>query len=354
MSNAVNAALLGDDYDPGDDQGSPNGHGPKPMRRVELGDQAARPAKRPAVHEGLIYPRKLHVVGGEPGHGKSTVVLWWLLTAMARGHPVVFFDWEAGAEHTADLLRSFGAEPAAIDKYLHYYPHPELDWQAITAEIQAVKPVIVAFDSAIAILSAMGGNENNPSDIRRMWSKLTVIAHRLGPAVVATDHSGKDAAESRYNRGSTDKLAVVDVSMKLHAVQQFSRHRDGKLELEVTKDRPGWLHWNWAVTVTRDPLLLNWRETTGQAASRDAPGGAVGSVLAALNDEPADIKRIVDRIVARGGYPLKPNTAKKALLELAERGRAEALEQGPGQPTLWCKTTVLAAEPQHPDQASLV
>jgi len=333
-------------YEP-DQPDNPNGH--RPLRQIDLGAMSARDRPRPRLHESLIYPAKLHVIGGEPGHGKSTVMIWWLLRAIAMGHPVALFDWEAGADHTADLLHSFGAEPAAISKHLHYYPHPDLSWSpadiaALAAELKAIRPVITAFDSSIAVLSAMGGNENSATDVRRMWSRIAPIAHTLGCAVVATDHSGKDASESRYNRGTTDKLAAVDVSYKLNAIKQFSRHQDGKLELECMKDRPGWLHWNWEITVTRSPLELHWK----QVRARPSGGGAAaGSLEEVLNHEPATIKRLVDRIVARGGTPLRPNTAYKALEELADLGRAEKIEQGAGTAALWMRPQP-PPEPQPP------
>jgi hypothetical protein len=319
------------------DEATPNGH--KALRRIDLGTMAARPHARPTLHEHRMYPAKLHVIGGEPGHGKSTVMIWWLLRAIANGHPVVLFDWEAGSDHTADLLQSFGAEPSAVSKYLHYFPHPDLAWSAadiaeVATELKAIRPVITAFDSSIAVLSAMGGNENSPTDVRRMWNRIAPIAHTLGCAVIATDHSGKEAGESRYNRGSTDKLAAVDVNHKLNAIRQFSRHQDGLLELTCTKDRPGWLHWNWEIRVTRSPLELHWKQVKAKA-----PGGgaAAESLAAVLNHEPASIKLLVDRIVARGGVPLKPNTAYKALTELADNGNAEKIDQGAGLPVLWLK-----------------
>src|SRR5262249_20355244 len=152
------------------------------------------------------------------------------------------------------------------------------------------------------------------------------IAYELDSAVIATDHSGKDASESRYNRGSTDKLAAVDMSCKLIAEQQFSRHQDGKLRLDVTKDRPGWLHWHWEIRVTRSPLELHWRQARRAAQGTDRGGPAAESLEKVLNEEPVEIRKLVDRIVQRGGYPLKHDTAYRALCTLADLGKAESIE----------------------------
>src|SRR5262249_10824543 len=158
------------------------------------------------------------------------------------------------------------------------------DVAAVGEELRGIKPALTGFDSSIAILSDMGGNENNPGDIRRMWTRIAPIAYELDSAVIATDHSGKDASESRYNRGSTDKLAAVDMSCKLIAEQQFSRHQDGKLRLDVTKDRPGWLHWHWEIRVTRSPLELHWRQARRAAQGTDRGGPAAESLEKVLNE----------------------------------------------------------------------
>jgi len=340
-----------------------NGDQGSRLHRIDLGDLVEKPHERPKLHMETIYPAKLQVVGGEPGHGKSTVLAWWLLRAIERGHNVALFDWEAGADHTSDLLQSKGADQAQDSKHLHYYPYPDLHWTPpdvaeVAAELRGLKPVITGFDSSIAILSAMGGNENNPADVRRMWTTLAPIARRLGCAVIATDHSGKDAAESRYNRGSTDKLAAVDVSWKLNAVEQFSRHRDGHLELSCTKDRPGWLHWHWDIHVTRDPLTLHWAQGEGRraAAGEDIPGAegmppARAKLYAVLNTEPVTVERLVDRMRARFGHGLKRQTASTELNELARTGHAERYEQGTGLPALWA-VPAWGPEPTEPEPAT--
>jgi AAA domain len=354
MSRAVDSALTGEVWEP-EDEHSPNGH--QRFRVGDLGDLVGRPAKRPPIQGNAVYPRKAHSVGGEPGQGKSTVVCWWMHLAISHGFPVVLVDYEAGDDHVSDLFHSFGTEPAAVSKYLKYIESPSVAWSPadvseFIAMLKGINPVLVGFDSSISVLSAMGGNENSPTDIRRMWDRVFIpIAHGAGYSVVVTDHSGKDAGESRYNRGSTDKLAVVDVNMKLVAETPFSRHQDGVLDVTVTKDRPGWLHWHWQVIVTRNPLALRWVKT--RAKSRPAGSGpAAESLLAVLGDSPAGIRDLVDRIVGRGGIPLKRDTAYRALMGLHEQGLAEKVDQGPGAEVLWMRPQ--PAPVPGSDQPSLV
>jgi len=338
-SDPLMAALTGQPWQPEAPPANGNGHAPAdPLNYTDLTAHMGGTRARPPIHENLIYPGKLHCIGGEPGHGKSTLCLWLLLAAVRRGHPVAMFDWEAGAEHTGDLLTSFGVPAAAVSACLHYFRRPAITWDSdgiefVMRRLERIRPVIALFDSSIAVLSAMGGRENEPTDTRRMWDTLALICERTGTAALATDHSGKDAAESRYNRGSSDKLAAVDVSAKLTATQQFSRSRDGRLHLTVTKDRPGWLHWEWDITVTRGPLTLDWRATGTPPAA--GGGGAAAALAGVLTAAPADIGALVDAIVAAGGYPLKYATARKTLAEMADAGQCQRHPQGAGRPVLW-------------------
>jgi AAA domain len=346
-------ALHGPEWEPPPPEAPPGER--NPFQRERLGDGISRKRPRPRTLDNLLYPRKLHSVAGEPGCGKTGVALWFLLRVMSLGYPVMMVDEEAGADQTMDLLSAFGADSAATDKLFHYYPFPGARWMSehdlgmLHKTMAEVSPVLAVFDSTSAMLSAAGLSENDPGDVTRFWNKVLLpLGRQFGCAVLVTDHDSKDGMTSRYARGTTAKLAVVDVAFKLSAVTRYTRDQDGLLEFRVTKDRLGCLHENWQVTVTRDPLTFAWAKGKPPGPAPRRGGGMAPGKTAlrdALDGTPATVKHLVDRIVAAGGKPLRADTANGYLNELAAEELADKIDQGQGQAALWAKPV---AEPERP------
>lgn len=333
-----------DDWPP--DEPYLNGDHPSPFNRHDLAEVVRRPAVEPRTLDGLVYPGKLHSLAGPPEAGKTVLCFWLAMRAMAHGHPVLIMDEEAGPDQSADLFRSMGADPAILDKYLHYIPFPAVDWRndhaiAHLAEfMERHRPVLSVWDSSAAMMALSGCKEIDPGDVTRFWKRVFLpVGQGHGCAVLVTDHVAKGGTDQRGGRGTEAKLAEVDVQLRLTAVRNFSHHQDGLLSLEVTKDRPGWLHRHWQIAVTRDPLALDLARTTAPAqpsgAASGGPSPAMLSLINALNDIPSTIKVLVDRIVTDGGVPLRRDTASRLLSALADAGQAVRIDQGKGREALW-------------------
>jgi hypothetical protein len=334
-------AALGD-YRP-EPEPEPEGHGP--FRRLDLGDMIAVHRPRPRVHCGLVYPRKLHTISGEPEGGKSTVAIWFLIKAMEMGRPVALIDCEAGAEHTADLLQSMGLDHRLVSKLLHYYPFPQVSWSQadvtmLHAMLDRVQPVIAMFDSSASMMAAASLRENDAGDVTKLWDHvLAPIGRTYGCSVIVTDHDAKDGFASRYSRGNTAKLAAVDVGIKVSVEEPFSRDREGRLKLWVPKDRPGCLWRSWDVAVLLNPLRLEFAHAAGEAAGGGGGelAGAAAILEPLLSQHPQSAKALVDQAVANRSAPkgLRNDTAYRALEQLRKAGIADKIDQGRGIASTW-------------------
>jgi hypothetical protein len=345
----------GDDWPIDEDEASTNGA--DPFRKYDLGAQLRKPGKRPAVLANLIYAGKTHSISGPPEAGKTILCLHLMMTAMALGRPVVLFDHETGPEQISDLLRSFGADPKLVDKLLTYVPFPATGWRDVDVTrmhdmVSAIQPAIVTFDSFGEMMAANGADENRAGDVvrfaNRVFAPITRLAtgNRRPPAVIITDHDAKPSASGagdRYARGSTSKLAKLDVAIKLTPVRPFSRDNDGLVQLMISKDRLGCLHRHWEIAVTRFPLAMTFRKTSapkGKSTGPVPPGPegmppAQRKLLDVVNNEPAGIKVLTDRVAEKYGHGFKRPTVSDAMNALLEAKLVDRLDGGPGREALW-------------------
>jgi hypothetical protein len=290
----------------------------------------------------LLYAGGVHVISGEPDAGKTTLALWQMLGLLRTGRTVLMLDEEGGAEMTAEKLIALGATERDVTR-LHYVPFPARTWTAadiagLRYTAGAVRPDLVLVDSAAAFLARAGLDENAAADVTRFWQQVLVpLGREHGAAVLIIDHDAKNTAGSRFSRGSGAKLAASDVMIKAELVKPFSRTENGVLRLVVTKDRRGWLHRWWDVQVRTGgglSLVLTESDEQGSEDAQEMPP-AERKVESVLDDTPASIPELTQRIVARHGHGLKRETVSRALNKLLRLGRADRIDQGPGRVVLW-------------------
>lgn len=293
----------------------------------------------------LIYAGGLHSIAGPPDCGKTTIALWWVLQHVRAGNTVMFLDEEGGAELIAEKLIALNATPEDAGR-IRYYPFPARSWNpcdviVLRELLDDIKPSLVLWDSSAAFLSRAGLDENSASDVTKFWAQvLTPIAREHGAAVLVIDHDTKDGITSRFARGSGAKLAATDVAFKVSLVQPFSRTQNGVLKMAVSKDRRGWLHRSWEVTVeTGAGMTLRLTETEEDEEGTETEQKltpADKKVQAALTETPSTAAEITDRIAAEHGHGLRRQTLSGSLNKLLRRGVADRLDQGTGRPALWC------------------
>lgn len=183
----------------------------------------------------LLYPAAVHSVSGEPEAGKT----WLALQACGVASEALYLDWENGAAQTAARFAAVGWDPKVLR-----YVAPDRPWDAAAASalrrhLAGVSPGVAVFDGTGAAMSSAGLDENSAQDYYGWVRGAPAFLAALGWCVVLLDHLRKNSDGSRYARGSSAKLAHVDVAYELKPVKVFGRGRSGVSSLRVTKDRHG-------------------------------------------------------------------------------------------------------------------
>lgn len=281
---------------------------------------------------GQLYRGALHCIAGPPDSGKTTLVLSWIQQLLMDGEHVLFLDEESGPDIVTEKLSALGASINELDR-LVYCPFPGRVWSdkdvtGLLEMVADVKPALVLFDSSAVFLARAGADENTASGVTNWWSRvLSPIAREHGAAVVVVDHDGKSTADTRFARGSSAKLAAVDVMIKVNLVRAFTRAQSGELKLTVSKDRRGYLHRTWSVEVVTGSGVIvfgfsktdapNATDTSAWSRDRTAVYEALSPAV------PMNYHDLNDSIHKSRGYRMTRVALVAELEALGELGRAD-------------------------------
>ena len=190
----------------------------------------------------LLYEQGIHSIYSPGGTGKTIMALWCAVQAMDRALHVIYCDEENGSDTIAELLQCYGADPENVDTYLHYAEFPHLtseETERWARTINTVRPSLVVFDSFADMLALEGYDENSSVQVTRWIKNFAEPVKQLGGAALILDHINR-ANSGKGARGSTAKLAKVDVAWKLDG-KQFDRQTSAELIIKKDKDRMGCL-----------------------------------------------------------------------------------------------------------------
>ena len=137
---------------------------------------------------GGLVPGSLVLVGGEPGVGKSTLLLT-ALGAVARGgrRTLLVTGEESAAQVALRATRLGGAESVEI------LAETELD--AVCATIEEERPDVCVIDSVQTLhASALGSAPGSVAQVREAAGRLLRVAKEAGVAIVLVGHVTKDGA----------------------------------------------------------------------------------------------------------------------------------------------------------------
>lgn len=200
----------------------------RPIGEVDATTAKARPTGVPELDRvlgGGVVPGAVILLAGEPGVGKSTLLLEVAAAVAAPGRPVLVVT----GEESAAQVRMRADRIDAIDPDL--YLAAETDLAAVLGHIEQVRPVLLILDSVQTIASAeVEGVPGGVTQVREVSAALTRVAKEHDLTVILVGHVTKDGSIA----GPRVLEHLVDV------VLQFEGDRHSPLRLvRAAKNRYG-------------------------------------------------------------------------------------------------------------------
>ena len=167
--------------------------GPKPTLR--LVDVKAEEAERiptgvaelDRVLGGGLVPASLVLVGGEPGVGKSTLLLSALAAISKERRAVLVTGEESSAQVKLRAARLGGAEQVEI--------LAETELEVVCATLEQERPDVCVIDSVQTLYSSeLGSAPGSVGQVRESAARLLRVAKESGVATILVGHVTKDGA----------------------------------------------------------------------------------------------------------------------------------------------------------------
>ena len=165
---------------------------PTAITAVDLEAAAPVPtglAELDRVLGGGFVPGSVTLLGGEPGVGKSTLLLQVLTACAATGAPALLVCAEESASQVRLRAGRLGSVPGAL------YVLAETDASAIPEAVARSGARLVVVDSIQAVADpAVGAPAGSPSQVRACAELLVTLAKTAEVPVVLVGHVTKDGA----------------------------------------------------------------------------------------------------------------------------------------------------------------
>ena len=174
---------------------------------------------------GGLVMGSLVLVGGDPGIGKSTLLLQASSALAERGGTVVYVSGEESAQQIKLRSERLGVGGDRL------YVLPETNLEAVLGRLGELSPNLVVVDSIQTVyIEALTGTPGSVGQIRECTLRLMRWAKRAGVPALITGHVTKDGAIA----GPRVLEHIVDVVLYLEG-ETFSSYRI----LRSTKNRFG-------------------------------------------------------------------------------------------------------------------
>jgi DNA repair protein RadA/Sms len=129
------------------------------------------------------------LIGGDPGIGKSTLLLQALSRLAEAGQSVLYVSGEESAEQVALRARRLQLPAAGLQLL------PEISLEKITATLAATKPLVAVIDSIQTVYSeALTSAPGSVAQVRECAAQLTRLAKQSGTCVIFVGHVTKEGA----------------------------------------------------------------------------------------------------------------------------------------------------------------
>jgi DNA repair protein RadA/Sms len=173
------------------------GRTPARGRRLPLGDLATTEPPLPRAASGLpeldrvlgggLVPASAVLVGGDPGIGKSTLLLQAAAAFAAQGTPAVYVSGEEAAAQIRLRAARLGLAEAPLKLAT------ETSLRDILATLDAERPALAVIDSIQTLWSdTVDSAPGSVAQVRAAAHELVGFAKRRGTAIVLVGHVTKD------------------------------------------------------------------------------------------------------------------------------------------------------------------
>jgi DNA repair protein RadA/Sms len=138
---------------------------------------------------GGLMPGSVVLVAGEPGIGKSTLLLDVAARAARAGRAVLYVTGEESAAQVR--LRAERIEAMAADLYLA----AETDLATVLGQVARIDPEVLVVDSVQTLASAdVDGSAGGVTQVREVAASLIQVAKERGMTVLLVGHVTKDGS----------------------------------------------------------------------------------------------------------------------------------------------------------------
>jgi len=129
------------------------------------------------------------LIGGDPGIGKSTLLLQALARLAEAGQPVLYVSGEESGEQVALRARRLQLETKGLRLL------PEIGLEKILATLKKEKPLVAVIDSIQTLYSeALQSAPGSVAQVRECAAQLTRLAKQSGVCVILVGHVTKEGA----------------------------------------------------------------------------------------------------------------------------------------------------------------
>jgi DNA repair protein RadA/Sms len=137
---------------------------------------------------GGIVPGGVVLIGGDPGIGKSTLLLQ-ALAGMGATRKVLYLSGEESVQQIALRAQRIGADAR------HVLVVSEINLEKVLAVLKAERPQVVVIDSIQTLYSAtLQSAPGSVAQVRECAAQLTLTAKQSGTAMVFIGHVTKEGA----------------------------------------------------------------------------------------------------------------------------------------------------------------
>jgi DNA repair protein RadA/Sms len=171
---------------------APGGAAPQPIAEVAAAEAPRRPTgigELDRVLGGGFTLGSTTLLGGEPGIGKSTLLLQALGHIAGAGHRCLL----VGAEESPQQVRDRAARLGALEPGLWLVAEASLPH--VIAHVEALRPDVLAVDSVQTLLDPdLHGTPGSVTQVRECASRLTRLARKYDTATILVGHVTKDGS----------------------------------------------------------------------------------------------------------------------------------------------------------------